>query len=512
MLWGSLQVMAAALELSGIRKSFDDFVALDDARLGVEFGEVHALLGENGAGKSSLMNVAAGLYSPDAGTIRIGGAECRFSGPRDAMRHGVGMIHQNFKLVKRFTVRENILLANPRGPYRRATAAMERAIRQQAEALGLTLDPARRVDTLSIAEQQRVEIVKALIAGARILILDEPTAVLTEGEAERLLTTVREIALGGAAVILVTHKLRDVKSFAHRVTIMRAGRTIATLDAANASAEELATLTVGSNIVAPSRSAIPPGEPRLVVTGLAGGAGGHSPLVEATFSVRASEIYGIAGVGGNGQTELAQALVGDRLPAAGTIEIKEPGLQKPTSVTAATPRERRDHGVAAVPADRQSFGVASSLSIVDNFCIGFIHEGRFGSAVLIDHAAMKRATQLAVAEFDVQGVRSLSQRAGTLSGGNMQKLILARELSRMPSIIVAHSPSRGLDVRACASVHRRLLAARDAGAAVVLISEDLDEVLSIADRVGVMTRGRIVAEFKQPVDRHAVGRAMVGHA
>jgi general nucleoside transport system ATP-binding protein len=505
--------MAVALELSGIRKSFDDFVALSDARLCVEFGEVHALLGENGAGKSSLMNVAAGLYSPDAGTIRVGGLECRFSGPRDAMQHGVGMIHQNFKLVKRFTVRENILLANPRGAFHSATAAIEREIRAQADALGFALDPARRVDTLSIAEQQRVEIVKVLIGGARILILDEPTAVLTEGEAQRLLATVREIAERGAAVVLVTHKLRDVKSFAHRVTIMRAGRTIATLDATSAGADELATLTVGSNIVAPSRSAKPPGEPRLVVTGLAGGAAeGHSPLVEATFLVRAGEIYGIAGIGGNGQTELAQALVGDRLPAAGTIEIKEPGAQKSTAVTTATPRERRGHGIAAVPADRQSFGVASSLSITDNFCVGFIHEGRFGSIMLIDRVGMKRATQSAVAEFDVQGVRSLSQRAGTLSGGNMQKLILARELGRTPSIIVAHSPSRGLDVRACASVHRRLLAARDAGAAVVLISEDLDEVLSIADRVGVMTRGRIVAEFEPPVDRHAVGSAMVGHA
>jgi ABC-type uncharacterized transport system ATPase subunit len=505
--------MAVALELNGIRKSFDDFVALDDARLGVEFGEVHALLGENGAGKSSLMNVAAGLYSPDAGTIRVGGGECRFSGPRDAMQHGVGMIHQNFKLVKRFTVRENILLANPRGAFGRATAAIEREIRDKADALGFALDPARRVDTLSIAEQQRVEIIKVLIAGARILILDEPTAVLTEGEAQRLLATVREIAQGGAAVILVTHKLRDVKSFAHRVTIMRAGRTIAVLDAAAADADELATLTVGSNIVAPSRSSKPPGEPRLIVTGLAGrGSEGHSPLVEATFSVRAGEIYGIAGVGGNGQTELAQALVGDRLPAAGTIEIRGPGAQKSTAMTAATPRERRDHGVAAVPADRQSFGIATSLSITDNFCVGFVHDGRFGSPMLIDRAGMKRAAQAAVAEFDVQGVRSLSQRAGTLSGGNMQKLILARELGRAPSIIVAHSPSRGLDVRACASVHRRLLAARDAGAAVLLISEDLDEVLSIADRVGVMTRGRIVAEFEPPVDRHAVGRAMVGHA
>jgi general nucleoside transport system ATP-binding protein len=272
--------MAVALELSGIRKSFDDFVALNDARLSVEFGEVHALLGENGAGKSSLMNVAAGLYSPDAGTIRVGGRECRFSGPRDAMQHGVGMIHQNFKLVKRFTVRDNILLANPRGAFHSATGAIEREIRGQADALGFALDPARRIDTLSIAEQQRVEIVKVLIAGARILILDEPTAVLTEGEAQRLLATVREIAQRGAAVVLVTHKLRDVKNFAHRVTIMRAGRTIATLDAASAGADEVATLTVGSNIVAPSRSAKPPGEPRLVVSGLASGAAaGHSPLV-----------------------------------------------------------------------------------------------------------------------------------------------------------------------------------------------------------------------------------------
>lgn len=506
-------LMAAALELSGIRKSFGDFLALNDARLSAEYGEVHALLGENGAGKSSLMNVAAGLYSPDSGSIKVAGIEQRFSGPREATLEGVGMIHQNFKLVKRFTVVENVLLANPRGAFRSGKKAIEREIREKAEALGFELDPARRIDGLSIAEQQRVEIIKVLVAGARILILDEPTAVLTEGEAQRLLETMRGIAQRGAAVILVTHKLRDVKAFAHRVTIMRAGSTIATLDAANASAQELTTLTVGSNVVTPSRSAKPAGQPRLIVTGLASGdAQGHSPLADATFSVRAGEIYGIAGVGGNGQTELAEALVGGRLPDAGTIEIKEPGSETSVDVTGATARERRDLGVAAVPADRQAFGLASSLSIVDNFAIGFVHDGRFGSAVRIDRASMKRATNAAVAEFDVQGVRSLSQRAALLSGGNAQKLILAREFSREPSIIVAHSPSRGLDVRACAAVHRRLLAARDAGAAVLLISEDLDEVLGIADRIGVMTRGRIVAEFDAPADRHAVGRAMVDHA
>ena len=504
--------MAPALELSGITKSFGDFLALAAANLSVDFGEVHALLGENGAGKSSLMNVAAGLYSPDSGSIEVAGVPCRFLGPRESMRHGIGMIHQNFKLVKRFTVAENVLLANPRGSFRGGKAAIEREIKEKAEALGFALDPGRRVDSLSIAEQQRVEIIKALVAGARILILDEPTAVLTEGEAQRLLAMVRDIAEQGAAVILVTHKLRDVRTFAHRVTIMRGGKTVGTVDPRQTTAEELTRLMVGSNVVDPSRSAKSPGEVRLRVTGLASATvEGHTPLVDASFSVRSGEIYGIAGVGGNGQTELAEALVGGRQPSGGTITIQEPGLSAPAAITAATPRQRRRHGVASIPADRQSFGLATRLSIVDNFAIGFIHEGRFGSVALIDRAGMRRATEAAVRDFEVQGVRSLWQRSGTLSGGNAQKLILARELSRTPSIIVAHSPTRGLDVRACAAVHGRLVAARDAGAAVVLISEDLDEVLGIADRIGVMTRGRIVAEFDAPADRHAVGRAMVDH-
>jgi simple sugar transport system ATP-binding protein len=507
-----LLIMATGLKLGSITKSFGDFLALDAAHLSVEYGEVHALLGENGAGKSSLMNVAAGLYSPDAGSIAVAGVPCRFAGPRDSMQHGIGMIHQNYKLVKRFTVAENVLLANPRGNFRSGKATIEREIKEKANALGFSLDPARRVDRLSVAEQQRVEIIKALVAGARILILDEPTAVLTEGEAQRLLAMVRDIAEGGAAVILVTHKLRDVKAFAHRVTIMRGGKTLATVDPRQTTAEQLTTLMVGSHVVTPSRSAKSAGAVRLNVTGLASSTvEGHTPLLDATFSVRSGEIYGIAGVGGNGQTELAEALVGGRQPSAGAISIEEPGSPTPADITRATPRQRRDYGVASVPADRQWFGLATRLSIVDNFAIGFIHEGRFGSIALIDRTGMRRATQAAVNEFEVQGVRSLSQRAGTLSGGNAQKLILSRELSRAPSIIVAHSPTRGLDVRACAAVHARLVAARDAGAAVVLISEDLDEVLGIADRIGVMTRGRIVAEFDAPADRNAVGRAMVDH-
>ena len=423
------------------------------------------------------------------------------------------MIHQNFKLVKPFHRRRERAAFESARRFVGARKAIEAEIREKAATLGFDLDPGRRVASLSIAEQQRLEIIKVLVAGARILILDEPTAVLTEGEAQRLLTTVREIAERGAAVILVTHKLRDVRAYAHRVTIMRGGKTVTTHDAQATTAEELTMLTVGSKVVTPSWSSKPAGEPSLVVTGLAGDTiEGHSPLVDASFAVRAGEIFGIAGVGGNGQTELAAALVGGRLPSAGTIAIKDTARNALIDITTATPRERRDRGVAAVPADRQSFGLASSLSIVDNYAIGFIHEGKFGSPAWIDRATMVRATEAAIAEFEVQGVRSLRQRAALLSGGNAQKLILARELSREPSIIVAHSPTRGLDVRAYAAVHRRLLAARDAGAAVVLISEDLDEVLGIADRVGVMTRGRIVAEFDAPADRQAVGRAMVDHA
>jgi ABC-type uncharacterized transport system ATPase subunit len=505
--------MLAALEMTGIRKSFGGFLALDNAAMEARFGEVHALLGENGAGKSSLMNVASGLYSPDAGTIRIAGADLRLSGPRDATHHGIGMIHQHFKLVKRFTVAENILLANPRGPFSSGMAAIEREIRQKAAALGFGIDPSRRVESLSVAEQQRVEIIKVLVAGARILILDEPTAVLTEDEAGRLLATIRDIALGGAAVILVTHKLRDVKAFAHRVTVMRGGRTVATLDPSQTTTDELTTLTVGSNVVVPNRSSKPVGDLRLIVRDLAcGGTNGYSALVNASFSVRAGEIYGIAGVGGNGQTELAAALVGGARPSAGRIELRTSGADATRDMTAATPRQRLDLGLASIPADRQALALSSSLSVADNYAIGHVHKGRFGSWFRMARGAMEREAGAAVEAFEVLGVRSLSQRAGLLSGGNAQKLVLAREFSRSPSIIVTHSPSRGLDARACAAVQQRLIGARDTGVAIILISEDLDEVLSISDRIGVMTRGRIVAEFDCPADRHAVGKAMVDHA
>jgi simple sugar transport system ATP-binding protein len=421
------------------------------------------------------------------------------------------MIHQHFKLVNRFNAVENVMLASPRGSYRRGLAEVSRDIRQHADALGFPIDLHQPVGLLSIAEQQRVEILKALVAGARILILDEPTAVLADDEAAKLLQTVSNLARNGMAAVLVTHKLRDVQAFADRVTVMRAGRTIATLEARKASSDELATLAVGSKIVPPSRKEHASGNDRLIVRGLSCGPRQRPRLDKVSFNVRSGEIYGIAGVGGNGQTELADILGGVRKPVAGTIELAQPSGAR-VDLTSGGPRDRINSGFSTVPADRQGQAIASSVSVAENYAIAHVHKGRFGPWWFVNRASMRDVAGAAIREADVQGVRSVFQRIGLLSGGNAQKLVAAREFSRAPSIIVVHSPSRGLDVRAYAAIHHRLLAARDDGVAVILISEDLDEILSLSDRIGVMSAGKIVAEFNAPADRQAIGRAMVGHA
>jgi ABC-type uncharacterized transport system ATPase subunit len=507
---GRPALIVPALVLSQIRKAFGDFQALDGADFEVRRGEVHALLGENGAGKSSLMNVAAGLYTPDSGRIEVDGAEIELAGPRAARAHRIGMVHQHFKLVRRFTVAENILLATSHlHPFKSALKEIEAKIGEQADVLGFSIDPHSRIDALSVAEQQQAEILKVLIGGAEILILDEPTAVLTDEEARGLLTTVRSLAGNGAAVVFVTHKLAEVKSFADRVTVMRSGRTVATVDACTTPTAELTRLVIGTTVTEPSRLAnASSGQARLYVADLrCAREDGHITLHGTSFVINAGEIYGVAGVSGNGQTELAEALMGVRTPLSGSIEVAGEG-----DVTTASPQRRRAAGICAIPSDRYAYGLAGDLSVVENFTIGQVRSGRFGSWFRLDRAALRAETAKAIAEFDVQGVRSLRQKSALLSGGNAQKLVLARELTRVPSVIVAHSPSRGLDIRACAAVHERLLMARDAGTAVLLISEDLDEILSMSDRIGVMARGRIVAEFTAPADRQQVGNAMVNHA
>jgi simple sugar transport system ATP-binding protein len=498
--------MATSLALEGIRKSFDGVVVLDDAAFHAKAGEVHALLGENGAGKSSLMNVASGLYAPEAGTILIDGEPVSLSGPADARDRGVGMVHQHFKLVMPFTVAENILLANQRPTYRAGIKDIRAAIAKQSGALGFSIDPDRRVDTLTVAEQQQVEIVKVLIGGAKILVLDEPTAVLTDAEADQLLKIIQQLARAGAAVVLVTHKLHEVKRFADKVTIMRRGKAVATVDPSKSTAAELTQLTVGETVPLPSRAKSQEGGTILNVGNLGCvRADGRKILQDTTFFVRAGEIYGIAGVSGNGQSELAEALIGAREASTGEIWVEELG-----NVAHAPMSGKRIATIAAIPADRYTFALAGGLSIADNFAVSNIRS--YGSMAKVDGAALRRDAEKAVKDFDVQGVRSIDQRAALLSGGNAQKLVIAREFSRAPSVVVAHSPSRGLDARASSAVHERLLSARDRGAAVVLISEDLDEVMNLSDRIGVMTKGRIVAEFDRPADRQAIGRAMVDHA
>jgi ABC-type uncharacterized transport system ATPase subunit len=504
--------MPTALALSSIRKSFDGFLALDNAHFTARWGEVHALLGENGAGKSSLMNIAAGLYAPEAGEMLVDDNPVRLTGPRDAASHRIGMVHQHFKLVRPFTVSENILLgqAAPAAhvPYHRRLAEMEKRVRAQATELGFAIDPRQRVERLSIAEQQRVEILKVLLAGARILILDEPTAVLTDQEGERLLSTVRELARRGSAVVLVTHKMSDVKTYADRVTVMRGGRTVATVDPRATPVDELVRLTVGNTPPPPARAAAARGDVQLSVRGLGTPAttGAHRALIDVNLQVHAGEIYGIAGVGGNGQSELAGAIMGLPGDVEGTIELAGFG-----DLRAATPAKRRALQIASIPADRHGYALAGSLSVAENFGIGQVHAGRYGPLGWLRRHRLVADARTAIAAFDVQGVRNPAQKAALLSGGNAQKLVIAREFSKSPRLILVHSPSRGLDVRASAEVHARLLAARDAGAAVLLISEDLDEVLLLCDRIGVMSRGRIVAEFEQPADRQSIGQAMVDH-
>ena len=505
-----------AISLNAISKSFDGFQALSDAHFTARWGEVHALLGENGAGKSSLMNIAAGLYAPESGSLLVDDNPVRLNGPRDASRYRIGMVHQHFKLVRPFTVAQNVLLALPEEQgqrpktYSKRLQALEEKIAETARALGFELDPRAVVENLSVAEQQRLEILKVLMAGARILILDEPTAVLTDQEAERLLGTVRELARQGAAVILVTHKMADVKRYADRVTVMRGGRTVHTVDPRDVSVEDLVRMTVGESLAtAVAAPLAAPGPARLTVRNLRS-PGGQGALHGVALTLHAGQIYGIAGVGGNGQSELANALMG--LPQATEGEIHLEGFG---DLRLASTEQRRALGIACIPADRYGAALSSALSVAENFGVGQVHGGRYGSFFYLRRKRLEQDAAQAVQAFDVQGVRSLKQKAALLSGGNAQKLVIAREFSREPALVLVHSPSRGLDVRATQAVHARLRAARDAGAAVLMISEDLDEVLALADRIGVMNSGRIVAQFErphgQPVDRQAIGKAMVSH-
>jgi general nucleoside transport system ATP-binding protein len=482
-----------AVEMRGITKRFPGVVANDGVDFEAAVGEVHALLGENGAGKSTLSNILTGLYRPDDGEISLGGRRVHFHAPRDALEAGSFMVHQHFRLVEPFTVAENVVLGDHRGEGRSfhlRRRAIERRVGQVAHSYGLQLDPRARVWQLSLGEQQRVEIVKALYRDADILILDEPTAVLTPQEADGLFTTLRAMAELGRTVIFISHKLHEVKAVADRVTVLRGGRVTATLSTDEATPRSLASLMVGHDLDEARRleRTGEPGEHALVLEDLwAAGDRGADAVCGVTFTVRAGEIVAVAGVAGNGQRELAEAVTGMRAPSRGRIVVHGKTLRGGDA------REATNAGLAHVPEDRLHTGVAPSLSIASNVALKSYRRPELSAGPMLRLGAMReRAAQL-IARYDVRGGEP-QLPARLLSGGNLQKVVLGREFSGEPRVLVAASPTRGLDVSAIETVHAHLRRAADGGMGVLLISEDLDEILALADRIVVMYEGRIVGE------------------
>ena len=492
--------------MEGIGKSFGGRPVLQDVSFALARGEIHALLGENGAGKSTLMNVLAGIYAPDAGRIRVAGREERIRRPRDAARLGIGMVHQHFRLVADFTAAENLCLA---GDGRAGLATVPEAaarLRELGLATGLAVRPEIAVRDLSIAEQQRVEILRVLAVGARILVLDEPTAVLTDQEADGLLAVVCGLAAEGLAIVLITHRLREVVSAADRVSVMRGGRMVASaLPTRGLDAARLAREMTGEAPPAVSRRPGAAGAVRLAAEGLGVGRGDGAMAVDGlSLAVRAGEILGVAGVGGNGQQELADALIGLAPVARGRV------LLDGADVTSWRIWSRRRHGLHYVPSDRSRLALVGDLPVADNLALSDVRAGRFGR-LLLARRRIREAAASAIAAFGIAGATP-GRAARLLSGGNAQKLVLARELHERVRVLVAHSPTRGLDVAACAFVHGVLARTAAAGAAILLISEDLDEILGLSDRVVVMSRGRIVGERGANPSRAEIGALMLGHA
>ena len=497
-----------AILATGIVKAFPGVLANDHVDFDLRAGEVHALLGENGAGKSTLMNVLAGMYSPDEGEIRVDGQAVAFRSPRDAIAAGIGMVHQHFALVPSQTVTENVILGLGRSRFRLDLERFDDEVRQIAVSVGLHVDPRARIWQLSVGEQQRVEILKLLYRGARILIMDEPTAVLAPQEIDELFGTLRSMTAAGRSVVFISHKLGEVLAIADRITVMRRGRvTAAGVPAAGATREDLARLMVGRTVLERiHRSDREPGEVVLEVRAVeAANDRGLPALRGASLQIRSGEIVGLAAVAGNGQAELAEVVTGLRA-CRGSVRVNG------EEIANRSPGHAIRRGVGHVPEDRTSVGSAPNLSLIDNAMMKRYREGPIARGWFLHRPAARNLAERLKDEYRI-AAPSVETEARLLSGGNLQRLILARELERKPGLLVAVQPTRGLDVGAIETIHQLLLDRRAEGAAILLISEELDELLAVADRIDVMYEGRIVGSFApDPELVHDIGLRMTGGA
>lgn len=497
---GAGRVDAPLVALQGITKTFPGVVANDRVDLELHESEVHALVGENGAGKSTLMRILYGLYPPDEGKILIREREVRINSPRVAIAHGIGMVHQHFVLVDRFTVTENVILGAEGRPILEIDSAADK-ISQLAESYGFQIDPKKRIEELSVGEEQRVEIIKALYRGVKVLILDEPTAVLTPSETDELFTQLRKLREDGKSIVFISHKLDEVLAIADRITVLRRGKVVGRTTPSETTKGQLAEMMVGRPVLfSLEKPEVEPSAPILQVQGLKL----ESAIHGIDLTVRGGEIIGIAGVEGNGQLELVESIVGLRKPDEGRVLLDD------DDITNHKVGEVRRRGLAYVPEDRQDRGLVLDMTLWENSVLGRTDDPRYVNTM--GGLILKKIKDLAariVELFDVRS-RSINAAASSLSGGNQQKLILGRELEDQPRLLVAHQPTRGLDVGAIEFVWRQILEQKGAGRAVLLVSAELDEIFELSDRILTIYEGRITGEYPPDAPAEEVGIGMTG--
>jgi len=503
--------MEYAVEMLGIRKEFPGIVANDDITLQLKRGEIHALLGENGAGKSTLMSILFGMYQPDRGTIKVSGQEVRIGNPKVAGKLGIGMVHQHFKLVENFTVAENIVLGQePRAGFLRMGMDIKRAagwIAELSERYGLNVDPYAKIEDISVGMQQRVEILKMLYRNADVLILDEPTAVLTPQEIQDLGRIMQNLIKEGKSIILITHKLKEIKANAHRCTVIRRGKTIGTVQVADTPEAVMAEMMVGRQVsFKVDKKPAEPGRVVLQVDGLSVQSGKKTlGLKNFSAMVRAGEILGIAGVDGNGQSELVEAIAGLRKAESGSIQLNG------KDIAGLKIRERFESGIGHIPEDRQKRGLVLDYTLAENMVLEVYYRPPYSSGGILDKGAIRSYTEGVLKSFDVRSGQGASSVTRSLSGGNQQKAIVGREIEQNPDLLIAVQPTRGLDVGSIEYIHKRLIEHRDKGKAVLLVSLELDEVLNVSDRIAVINNGELVGTVQAAeTNENELGLMMAG--